>query len=573
MPVPAGWCRWEVGLAVRKVRRCLFIELYNDRRVHIPSRETSLGARRRWSTRSSMASPSNYAVLGLTMASFDETSLRKQYHALAKRWHPDRNRGSEKEAAEQFKAIQEAYAVLSDPAARAAYDQELKESRWQQQREARERRDAPPRPVPPRSPGIIWPEGEPQAEEDPYEDVGVARQHQQRRQQDERREQQRREQRRREQLWQEQQREEQRGAEMREAERRRAARREQDRRYQQQQDEWERSQRPTTDPIGTEPRPRGGDQEQVLDDHDRWLSGIHDQLFGNGQGPARAEAGRPAGDDDWPGLHDALARSERESQESQRAAQRRAEEERQAVEEVRAFDAREAVEIDEALRLVAEAMRREEEEMAEMLGAVRMSEGRGYMPEGDTIVGISRASAADGGLGSASLGLQAGWGGCSSGEGGAGCSAASSATAAAEQQLAALMDLGFHAQAAAPLCDGLTPLEEIVDVLTSSQTERSPLPVAAGDASMDAATLHGNGAVGADGGALATPASPIEQSPATVGVRSLRQRSWSLLATARKSSSRLGAPVRRTFSFRRAPLRAQLQSAPASAPSTTVGID
>ena len=37
-----------------------------------------------------------------------------------------------------------------------------------------------------------------------------------------------------------------------------------------------------------------------------------------------------------------------------------------------------------------------------------------------------------------------------------------------ELQLAALMELGFHAQQVLPLCDGVTPVEELVDVLIAS---------------------------------------------------------------------------------------------------------
>ena len=36
----------------------------------------------------------------------------------------------------------------------------------------------------------------------------------------------------------------------------------------------------------------------------------------------------------------------------------------------------------------------------------------------------------------------------------------------AEQQLAALMELGFHAEQALPLCDGVSPIEELVERLT-----------------------------------------------------------------------------------------------------------
>jgi curved DNA-binding protein len=48
--------------------------------------------------------------------------LKKAYHRLAVMWHPDRNPGSQM-AEERFKAIAEAYAVLSDPKKRERYDE------------------------------------------------------------------------------------------------------------------------------------------------------------------------------------------------------------------------------------------------------------------------------------------------------------------------------------------------------------------------------------------------------------------------------------------------------------------
>jgi DnaJ-class molecular chaperone len=52
----------------------------------------------------------------------DQAALKKAYRQLAILWHPDRNPDSTV-AEERFKAIAEAYAVLSDPAKRQRYDQ------------------------------------------------------------------------------------------------------------------------------------------------------------------------------------------------------------------------------------------------------------------------------------------------------------------------------------------------------------------------------------------------------------------------------------------------------------------
>ncbi len=61
-----------------------------------------------------------YETLGLPRtATSDE--IKQAYRKLAKKWHPDRNKGS-KEAEERFKQVQEAYDVLSDPDKRAKYD-------------------------------------------------------------------------------------------------------------------------------------------------------------------------------------------------------------------------------------------------------------------------------------------------------------------------------------------------------------------------------------------------------------------------------------------------------------------
>src|ERR1700693_6400995 len=61
-----------------------------------------------------------YELLGVTRIATDE-EIKKAFRKLAIQYHPDRNPGN-KEAEEQFKAINEANAVLSDPEKRAQYD-------------------------------------------------------------------------------------------------------------------------------------------------------------------------------------------------------------------------------------------------------------------------------------------------------------------------------------------------------------------------------------------------------------------------------------------------------------------
>ena len=72
--------------------------------------------------------PSHYAILGLDR-DFTPQQLKKRYRALAMRWHPDRNRGQEALATEQFKHVQAAFEVLADATLRRAYDAELAMSR------------------------------------------------------------------------------------------------------------------------------------------------------------------------------------------------------------------------------------------------------------------------------------------------------------------------------------------------------------------------------------------------------------------------------------------------------------
>jgi molecular chaperone DnaJ len=61
-----------------------------------------------------------YEILGVKKTATDE-ELKKAYRSLAKKFHPDKNKGN-KEAESRFKEISEAYAVLSDKEKREQYD-------------------------------------------------------------------------------------------------------------------------------------------------------------------------------------------------------------------------------------------------------------------------------------------------------------------------------------------------------------------------------------------------------------------------------------------------------------------
>ena len=54
-----------------------------------------------------------YEVLGLSKDA-DEKTIKKAYHKLAKKYHPDTNQG-DSNAEQKFKEVSEAYEVLSDP--------------------------------------------------------------------------------------------------------------------------------------------------------------------------------------------------------------------------------------------------------------------------------------------------------------------------------------------------------------------------------------------------------------------------------------------------------------------------
>lgn len=62
-----------------------------------------------------------YDVLGVSK-DCSTKEIKKAYRKLALKWHPDKNKGNEKEAQEKFKKIAEAYSVLSDADKRKQYD-------------------------------------------------------------------------------------------------------------------------------------------------------------------------------------------------------------------------------------------------------------------------------------------------------------------------------------------------------------------------------------------------------------------------------------------------------------------
>jgi len=68
-----------------------------------------------------MAKKDYYEVLGVPRTASDE-EIKKAFRQLARKYHPDLNPGN-KQAEEQFKEINEAFQVLSDPQKKAQYDQ------------------------------------------------------------------------------------------------------------------------------------------------------------------------------------------------------------------------------------------------------------------------------------------------------------------------------------------------------------------------------------------------------------------------------------------------------------------
>lgn len=76
-------------------------------------------------TRTQVEVENLYAILGVQPGA-TEQEVRKAFHTLAMKYHPDRNQSAD--AAEKFESINKTYLILKDPEKRRRYDELLKKS-------------------------------------------------------------------------------------------------------------------------------------------------------------------------------------------------------------------------------------------------------------------------------------------------------------------------------------------------------------------------------------------------------------------------------------------------------------
>ena len=74
----------------------------------------------------SIDNPDYWSILGISPSSTTD-QLKVAFRKEARRWHPDLN-GNDAEAEERFKLVNEAYAVLSDPRRRSAWEESVNQA-------------------------------------------------------------------------------------------------------------------------------------------------------------------------------------------------------------------------------------------------------------------------------------------------------------------------------------------------------------------------------------------------------------------------------------------------------------
>jgi hypothetical protein len=74
----------------------------------------------------------------------EPSAIKRRYYVLARKYHPDKVAADDKESADKFKEVAEAYQVLSDPKLREKYDKDGREGLSGDKTEVNEDRNADP---------------------------------------------------------------------------------------------------------------------------------------------------------------------------------------------------------------------------------------------------------------------------------------------------------------------------------------------------------------------------------------------------------------------------------------------